>query len=107
MLLDEPTSALDSWSEADWFERLRRLAQDRTVLLITHRFTLAKDADLICVMEKGSIVETGGHEELLRNDGRYAAAWRIQTQKASSVGLASAEANGGSNTHRRVGATYG
>jgi ATP-binding cassette subfamily B protein len=81
MLLDEPTSALDSWSEADWFERLRCLAAGKTVVLITHRFTLAKEADLIYVMDRGCIIEAGAHEELLRKRGHYAQAWRLQVEK--------------------------
>lgn len=80
IVLDEPTSALDSWSEADWFERFRSLAAGRTAIVITHRFTIAKDADLIHVMEQGKIIESGTHEELLRLDGRYAHSWRVQTE---------------------------
>lgn len=78
ILLDEPTSAMDSWSEADWFERLRELAQDRTTLLITHRFTIAMRADVIHVLDDGQIVESGSHAELLALGGRYAASWQSQ-----------------------------
>lgn len=78
ILLDEPTSAMDSWSEADWFTRLRELAQDRTTLLITHRFTIAMRADVIHVLDDGQIVESGSHAELLALGGRYAASWQDQ-----------------------------
>ncbi len=78
IILDEPTSFMDSWSEADWFERLRSLSKGRTTLLITHRFTLAMRADRIHVMQNGQIVESGGHSELLTQGGLYALSWKSQ-----------------------------
>lgn len=81
IVLDEPTSALDSWSEGDWFERFRRLANGRTAIIITHRFTIAKDADRIHVMDAGQIVESGSHEDLLAANGLYAQSWRSQTNR--------------------------
>jgi ATP-binding cassette, subfamily B, bacterial len=81
IMLDEPTSALDSWSEMDWFARFRRLATGRTAIIITHRFTIAKDADMIHVMDAGQIVESGSHQELLAADGLYAQSWRTQTNR--------------------------
>lgn len=77
-ILDEPTSAMDPWAEADWLSRFRQLAAGRTALIITHRFTTARFADVIHVMDAGQIVESGTHEELLAREGRYAAAWRAQ-----------------------------
>ncbi|MGH9254311.1 MAG: ABC transporter ATP-binding protein [Vicinamibacterales bacterium] len=85
MLLDEPTSALDSWAEADWFRRLRRLATDRTVMLVTHRLTIAMRADLILVMMDGRVVESGSHQELLAQGGRYARSWRAQVDSIPEV----------------------
>ena len=81
VLLDEPTSAMDSWAEADWFERYRRLAADRTTIIITHRFTTAMQADVIHVMQDGRIVETGSHERLLALGGKYASSWLCQTRE--------------------------
>ena len=78
IILDEPTSFMDSWAEADWLERFRELAAGRTVLMITHRFTTAMQADVIHVMERGRVIESGSHEELLVAGGRYAASWRRQ-----------------------------
>jgi ATP-binding cassette subfamily B protein len=78
VLMDEPTSAMDSWAEADWFERIRAMTKGRTVLLITHRFTIAKRADLIHVMQTGEIVESGTHHDLLALEGLYASSWREQ-----------------------------
>jgi ATP-binding cassette subfamily B protein len=78
VLMDEPTSAMDSWAEADWFERIRAMTKGRTVLLITHRFTIAKRADLIHVMQAGEIVESGTHHDLLALEGLYASSWHEQ-----------------------------
>jgi ATP-binding cassette subfamily B protein len=79
MLLDEPTSAMDSWSETDWYTRLQHLAEGRTVVLATHRLTIARRADFILVMSGGGIVESGSHEELLAIGGLYAQSWVDQT----------------------------
>ena len=65
MILDEPTSALDSWAEVDWFDRFRSLARGKTAIVITHRLTIARHADIIHVMDAGAIVESGTHDELL------------------------------------------
>lgn len=78
LILDEPTSALDSWAEADWFDRFRSLANGRTAIIITHRFTIARRADMIHVMDAGRIVESGKHDELLAHGGLYARSWAAQ-----------------------------
>lgn len=78
IVLDEPTSAMDSWTEADWYDRFRALAQGRTALIITHRLTIARRADIVHVMHDGQIVESGSHAELLACGGRYAASWAAQ-----------------------------
>jgi ATP-binding cassette subfamily B protein len=78
LILDEPTSAMDSWAETDWLRRFRGLAAGRTVMLITHRFTTAMYADIIHVMDRGQILQSGTHEELLAQGGRYAESWREQ-----------------------------
>ena len=80
LLLDEPTSAMDSWAEADWLERLRETTARRTTLLITHRFTTARLADIIHVMVGGRIVESGSHDQLLARGGSYAESWNRQTE---------------------------
>ena len=81
ILLDEPTSAMDPWAEADWLDRFSRLAQGRTVLIITHRFTTAMHADVIHVMADGRIVESGSHAELLARGGDYAQSWAAQMRE--------------------------
>jgi ATP-binding cassette subfamily B protein len=84
MILDEPTSQMDSWTEIDWFDRFRDLTQGRTALIITHRFTTAKRADVIHVMDQGKIIESGSHEELLIRDGLYAQSWQAQMRESVS-----------------------
>lgn len=85
IILDEPTSALDPWAEADWLERFRELAAGRTAIVITHRFTTAMHADVIHVMDRGRIVESGSHQRLLEQSGLYAESWTRQMM-AESVG---------------------
>ena len=80
VILDEPTSAMDAWAESNWLKRLRNLAKGKTVIVITHRFTTAQQADEIHIMAKGKIIESGTHQELLAKDGNYARSWRSQVE---------------------------
>lgn len=72
LLLDEATSALDNISEQAIKAALQRLRQDRTVLVVAHRLSTVRDADLIVVMERGRVVESGTHDELAAASGAYA-----------------------------------
>ncbi|MEM8545284.1 MAG: ABC transporter ATP-binding protein [Cyanobacteria bacterium P01_H01_bin.119] len=72
LILDEATSALDSESEALVQEALERLMRDRTVFIIAHRLATVRRADRIVVMERGTLIESGTHEELLARRERYA-----------------------------------
>ncbi len=81
IVLDEPTSAMDSWAEADWLDRFRGMTQGHTVLMITHRFTTAMHADRILLMDRGRIVESGTHAELVALGGQYAVSWRHQMKE--------------------------
>ncbi|MBM3861864.1 MAG: ABC transporter ATP-binding protein [Verrucomicrobia bacterium] len=80
VLLDEATSAMDSWAEAEWLRRLRAVAAGRTVVIISHRFTTAMQADVIHVMEQGRIVESGTHAQLVKRGGQYAQSWEAQSR---------------------------
>ena len=82
LILDEPTSAMDSWAEADWMSRFRTLAEGRTAILVTHRFTTAMQADVIHVMSGGRVIESGTHSQLLASNGKYARSWRQQMRLA-------------------------
>ncbi|HVE81302.1 MAG TPA: ABC transporter ATP-binding protein [Myxococcales bacterium] len=76
LLLDEPTSALDAASEREVQAGLAELQKGRTTLVIAHRLSTVRHADLIYVLEDGQVVEQGRHEELVAKDGRYAALLR-------------------------------
>ena len=72
LIFDEPTSALDPEAERAVKQNLDRLLEGRTAFVIAHRMSTIRDADLICVLEKGRLVETGTHEQLLQRQGLYA-----------------------------------
>lgn len=78
IILDEPSSALDPLAEYRLNQELNEIAKDKTVIFISHRLSTVRDADCIYMMEKGRIVESGTHEELLSQGGKYAAMWKIQ-----------------------------
>jgi ATP-binding cassette subfamily B protein len=78
LVLDEPTSSMDAETEMQVFERFRALTRDKIVILISHRFSTVRQADTIAVMEHGTIVEQGSHQELMALAGRYARLFELQ-----------------------------
>lgn len=78
LLLDEATSALDSTSEASVQAALDRAAKGRTTVAVAHRLSTIQHADVIYVLDQGSVVERGSHAELMRRGGRYAELVRLQ-----------------------------
>jgi subfamily B ATP-binding cassette protein MsbA len=92
LLLDEATSALDTESERLVQAALTRLQEGRTTLVIAHRLSTIIDADCICVVEGGRVVETGTHAELLRRRGAYARLYSLQDAGADEDARSRAQA---------------
>ena len=81
VLLDEPTAQLDVRGEAEIFERILTATRHRTTILISHRFSTVRQADRICVLEKGRVIELGTHDELMAQNGRYRTMFDLQAQR--------------------------
>ena len=78
VILDEATSALDNKSEAIVQQAIDNLMKDRTVLVIAHRLSTVQNADKIVVINEGKVVESGSHEQLIAQNGAYAALYQAQ-----------------------------
>jgi ATP-binding cassette, subfamily B, bacterial len=86
LILDEATSNLDLVTEATVRSAMRALRRDRTTLLIAHRLQTARSADRIVVVEEGSIAESGTHDELMAQGGRYAGLWEALAPATDRAG---------------------
>ena len=84
LLLDEATSALDAESEKVVQDALDRVMVERTTIVVAHRLSTIKGADLIAVVKNGAIAEKGKHEALLRKGGNYASLVALHTSASSS-----------------------
>jgi ATP-binding cassette, subfamily B, bacterial len=84
VVLDEPTASLDPRAEQQLFDAVRGLYQNRTVLLISHRFATVRSADRILVMRDGQVVESGDHESLMAADGLYAELYSLQSAQLTT-----------------------
>ncbi|MGA7875439.1 MAG: ABC transporter ATP-binding protein [Desulfoferrobacter sp.] len=87
LILDEPTSSLDAGTEALLLEALERLMEGRTTFIIAHRLSTIRGADRILVMDRGRIIESGTHQELLAVRGAYCRLHRLQTGHFETSGV--------------------
>jgi ATP-binding cassette, subfamily B, bacterial len=88
LILDEATSSVDNETEAAIQRSMERIAVGRTTVVIAHRLSTVRNADRIYVLQEGRLQEQGRHEELLQQDGLYAALWRVQTGERLESGSA-------------------
>jgi ATP-binding cassette subfamily B protein len=85
VLLDEPTAQLDVRGEAEIFERILTATRGCTTILVSHRFSTVRHADRICVLEGGTVVELGTHDELMARGGRYRTMFDLQASRFVEV----------------------
>jgi len=78
LILDEPASSLDAGSEYEIFTRFKELAAGRTCILISHRLANVSVADRIMVIDRGMLIETGSHKELIKAGGTYSMLYKQQ-----------------------------
>jgi ATP-binding cassette subfamily B protein len=78
LILDDSLSAVDTYTEERILRNLTGVREGRTTLIVSHRISTIKDADLICVLDSGRIIERGTHDELLAHGGEYAALYERQ-----------------------------
>ncbi len=86
VLLDEPTAQLDVRGEAEIFARILAATRHTTTILISHRFSTVRQADRICVLERGVVVELGSHDELMALGGRYRTMFELQASRFGGEG---------------------
>jgi len=85
LILDEATSNVDNETEAALQRSIEKISENRTTLIIAHRLSTVRNADIIAVIEGGQVSESGTHDSLLRNDGLYSRLWKVQTGELQIV----------------------
>ena len=80
LILDEPTSALDPVAEYEIYQHFDQMVEDKTSIYISHRMSSCRFCDNILVFDEGEIVESGSHEELMKEGGLYSQLWNAQAQ---------------------------
>ncbi|MEK3793526.1 ABC transporter ATP-binding protein [Paenibacillus sp. FSL R7-0204] len=81
IILDEPTSSLDPVAEYQLFNHILEHFHDKTIIIISHRLTAAKSADKIYLIDGGTVKESGTHEQLLSQEGKYSELYKLQAEK--------------------------
>ena len=95
MLLDEATSALDSESEKLVQDALARIMIGRTTVMVAHRLSTIRDADIITVVQQGKIMESGTHDQLLAQEGCYAGLLNLHDDNGADLSSAKDYASSG------------
>jgi ABC-type multidrug transport system fused ATPase/permease subunit len=80
LILDEPTASIDAQAEYKIFKRIYKMFEKKTVIIISHRFSTVRNADTIYVLKDGKITESGSHDELIKKNGVYANAFKLQAE---------------------------
>lgn len=80
LILDEPTASIDAKAEAEIFNRVEKLSKNKTVIIISHRFSTVRNADKIYVIDNGQIIESGSHKQLMEINGQYATLFNLQAK---------------------------
>jgi ATP-binding cassette, subfamily B, bacterial len=80
LILDEPTASIDAKAESEIFEKVQKLSKQKTVIIISHRFSTVRNADKIYVLDNGKIKESGSHEDLMKQAGTYAKLFQLQAK---------------------------
>lgn len=80
LILDEPTSAIDAETEYEIFNNLEKAYQNKTLILVSHRFSTVRNANTILVIDTGRIIGIGTHQDLLKSNGKYAKMFKIQAE---------------------------
>ncbi|MDX9738926.1 MAG: ABC transporter ATP-binding protein [Candidatus Dojkabacteria bacterium] len=78
VIFDEPTSSIDAQAEYEIFENINNSTKGKTVIYVSHRYSTVRNADLICVLKNGVIIESGNHRELMSINGEYAKNFKLQ-----------------------------
>jgi len=79
LVLDDPTASIDAETEHEIVQAMQSAMVGRTTFIVAHRMSTLRNADLVIVLDRGRVVQIGTHEDLLRRDGYYATAARLQT----------------------------
>ncbi|HBR02156.1 MAG TPA: ABC transporter ATP-binding protein, partial [Ruminiclostridium sp.] len=85
-IFDDSLSAVDSETDAQIRQALRKRRKNTTTIIISHRITTLSEADNILVLDKGQIIESGSHEELIAREGLYRRIWEIQSAIGENLG---------------------